>query len=342
MPRWRWNEVPRGVYTKIAADEVAICAGFRLECLKATTHVPSGRDRSSPAASRGLPEEVGVFRELTSQNAMKRVHLFEFHDLEWFPHAWRNMLTDVLSFFALLFNPFGPLVPKLKQILERLNCRNIVDLCSGASGPLLEIQRQLENKENYPVRITLTDKFPNLEAFERAVAASQGKLAYVETSVDATNVPVELEGFRTLFVSFHHFPPETARQILRDAAAKKEGIGIFEYTERSLHWPLPILLTPLFVWLVTPFLKPFTWQRLLWTYLLPVMPLVAALDGLVSCLRTYSPEELRQLTQEIPCDHYAWEIGKIRRLGTWKITCLLGYPTEPRVEASKSRAQTKY
>ncbi len=31
---------------------------------------------------------------------MNRAHLFEFHDLEWFPATWRDLLTDFLSFFA--------------------------------------------------------------------------------------------------------------------------------------------------------------------------------------------------------------------------------------------------
>ncbi len=50
--------------------------------------------------------------------------------------------------------------------------------------------------------------------------------------VDATAVPAELGGFRTLLGAFHHFPPDVARSILADAAQKRRGLAVLEYTER--------------------------------------------------------------------------------------------------------------
>lgn len=257
---------------------------------------------------------------------MRRFHLFEFHDLRWFPHAWREMLTDILSFFTVTFRPFGPVVAKLRDVLEKLNCRRLLDLCSGSSGPILQIQKQLE-EEGYLVRVTLTDRFPNLKAFRRAALLSKGRIDFVATPVDATNVPAHLNGFRTLFVSFHHFKPAIAKQILQDAVSRQKGIGVFEYTERSLSWFVPSLLAPILVWIMTPFLRPFTLSRVFWTYVIPVIPLVVLWDGIVSNLRTYSPEELKRLTSEIVGDHYCWEIGKIPPSGSCRITYLLGYPT---------------
>jgi len=258
---------------------------------------------------------------------MRRLQLFEFHDLSWFPDQWRGMLTDLLSFFTLTFKPFDPVIPKLKDVLEELNCRTIVDLCSGSSGPWLHIQRKLEDDQAYPVRIILTDRFPNMAAFRRAALLSKGKLSFVEKPVDATNVPTYLTGFRTLFVAFHHFQPKLARQILMDAVSKNEGIGVFEYTERSLDWLLPSLLAPFLVWAMTPFVRPITLSRLFWTYVIPIIPLVLFWDGIVSNLRTYSPSELKELTLGVQRDGYRWEIGKIPT-GSCKITYLYGYPTK--------------
>lgn len=256
---------------------------------------------------------------------MGRVHLFEFGDQEWLPHAWRALLTAHLDFFARTFNPYGAVVRRLKEILERLDSREMVDLCSGGGGPALEIQRQLE-AANYSVTLTLTDKFPNVEAYRRAGASANGRIRGVERSVDAMDVPGELSGFRTLFTSFHHFPPRAAARILRDAAAKRVGIGIFEYTERSWVWLIAAPFIPVYMWLVTLFLRPFRWSRLFWTYLVPIFPLMAGWDGVVSCLRTYSPRELKQLTEEIRAENYAWEIGRVRSFGACYITYLLGYP----------------
>lgn len=256
---------------------------------------------------------------------MNRLQLFEFGDQDWIPDAWRGLLTAHLDFFAQTLEPYRPIAPRLKEILEQLGCRELVDLCSGGGGPALEMQKQLEVK-NYPVALTLTDKFPNAEAYRRASAASEGGVRGIESSVDAMDVPAELTGFRTLFTSFHHFPPEAAVRILRDAVAKRVGIGVFEYTERSWAWLVSAPLIPLYMWLMTPFLRPFRWSRLLWTYLIPIFPLMACWDGVVSCLRTYSPEQLRELTAEIRTEGYTWEIGRVRSFGACRITYLFGYP----------------
>ena len=138
---------------------------------------------------------------------MRRIQLFEFHDLGWYPQSWRNCITDLMQFFATRFDVFAPLVPRLKRILEGLDCHTIIDLGSGSAGPLPLIQRQLETQENYTVTVTLTDKFPNLAAYRHAVAQSPGKVSAVGSSVDAMDVPMNLTGFRTMFTAFHHFPP---------------------------------------------------------------------------------------------------------------------------------------
>jgi hypothetical protein len=231
-----------------------------------------------------------------------------------------------LQFYNVKFNPYGPVVPKLKQVLSKLDCRKILDLGSGGSGPALLIQDQLQNQHGYPVEITLTDMFPDLEAFRRASRQSGGKIQYVETPVDALQVPAALSGFRTFFAAFHHFPPDAARQILADTVHRGEGIGIFEFTDRSLTLYLVALVSPFFFWLMTPLIRPFSWKRLFWTYLVPVVPLLSVWEAMASNLRTYSPAELQELVHGLDAVHYTWEIGKVRSLGGYQITYLLGYP----------------
>lgn len=267
-------------------------------------------------------------------SSMHRLHLFEFCDLAWFPAPWRAYTTDHNLFFAAQFNVFRPIVPQLKRVLKHLDCCNLIDLGSGSSGPLPLVQRQLEADENYPVTITLTDKFPNIQALRGVAAASQGKVQCVEAPVDALDVPSELVGFRTMFVTFHHFPPDAARRILADAVRKRQGIGVFEYTEPSLVWFIAVLLLPLYAWLTVPFMRPMSWERLLWTYVLPLPILFAMWDGMVSCLRTYSPAGLRQLTHSIESQDYSWGIGKVRSFGAYRITYLFGYPTKPELNAA--------
>jgi len=87
-----------------------------------------------------------------------------------------------------------------------------------------------------------------------------------------------------------------------------------------------MLLAPVMVLLLTPLVRPFRWDRLLWTYLIPVMPLVALWDGQVSNVRTYSLPELRDLTKTIESDGYIWEVGQVGYFPRLRATYLFGYP----------------
>ena len=74
-----------------------------------------------------------------------------------------------------------------------------------------------------------------------------------------------------------------------------------------------------------PFIPHFSWKRLLWTYLIPVIPLISIWDAQVSNLRAYSPDELRELTSRIDVRGYKWDIGQVSGDGLQNITYLLGY-----------------
>jgi hypothetical protein len=154
---------------------------------------------------------------------------------------------------------------------------------------------------------------------------SAGRISYEEAPVDARQVPARLGGFRTLFSGYHHFTPASAVRILRDASASRQGIGIFELTERRAPAMLGMLLVPLIIALVTPAIRPFRWSRLLWTYLPPAIPLVGLFDGIVSCLRTYTPEELKAMTKSMT--EYTWEIDQVPVRGlSAPITYTIGTP----------------
>jgi hypothetical protein len=135
---------------------------------------------------------------------------------------------------------------------------------------------------------------------------------FVSISVDATNIPKDLHGFRTIFSSFHHFTLAEAREILQDAVRKGEGIGIFEGAGQHALTFLMLFLMPFGPILLTPFIRPFRWSRLLWTYVMPVIPFLLWFDGLMSCLHSYSVRELEGLVATLPQNDYEWKIGEER------------------------------
>ena len=149
-------------------------------------------------------------------------------------------------------------------------------------------------------------------------------------SVDALDVPGDLSGFRALFSSFHHFDEDSARAILSDAVAKRQGIGVFEFTDRRLLFSLLYYGIPLQIWLLrnTPSFRPYRRHRIFWTYVIPVVPLAFCWDGIVSCLRSYSQSELRGLIDEFKDVGYSWDIGCVESTRPFRVTYLTGCPVE--------------
>ncbi len=259
---------------------------------------------------------------------MKRLHLIEIHDQAWCPRMVRDGETDYLQFVIATTKLYAAMVPILAAALQRTGTQQVVDLCSGAAGPWLWLQPVFAER-GVSVSVCLTDKYPNMEAFRQLNGLTHPSIVYQPQSVDATRVPEELKGFRTIFSAFHHFRPEQACSVLADAIHKRQGIAVFEGTQRSLLALLLMLLVPLMVLLMTPFIRPFRWSRLLWTYLIPLIPLVGMFDGLVSCLRTYNVEELRDLVSRLDANDYDWDIGTVKgTAGPIPITYLIGVPNE--------------
>ncbi len=255
---------------------------------------------------------------------MRRVHLIEFHDQPWFPSSLRDYVTDALQFGFNLFRVYAPIAPRLQRLLDSTGGRSIVDMCSGGGGPWLDLSRTLHG-DALGLQIWLTDKYPNLGALRNVTAASENYVTFYSGSVDATRVPSALKGLRTMFTSFHHFPPEKARAVLQNAVDAGESIGIFETSRRALSTIGLVFAFVLALFVCTPWIRPFRWSRLLWTYLLPIIPLVLLFDGIVSCLRTYCPQELREMVAKLSATQYLWEIGE-HSTGKAAITYLIGYP----------------
>lgn len=233
---------------------------------------------------------------------MRRVQLIEIQDQTWFPRFLRDHVTDALQRILNLVNPYRPVVHRLRKALENSGTHRVLDLCSGAGGPWPLLYPILKRDGLLSLDICLTDKYPNAGVFEHAGISYQSE-------IDARQIPAELKGFRTFFTSFHHFGPAEARAILQDAVEKQTGIGIFEVPGRHAFTILLVFLVPAADFLLAAFMRPFRWSRLLWTYLIPVIPIVLWFDGIVSCLRTYSPQELRELTEGLSASGYKWDIG---------------------------------
>ncbi|WP_114783034.1 class I SAM-dependent methyltransferase [Botryobacter ruber] len=256
-----------------------------------------------------------------------RLQLFELEDQPWFPHIIRQGMLDFLRFMISKLRAYDAALPLLQELLEQTGQHHITDLCSGAGGGIEVIREDLSRRMQAPVQVTLTDLYPNLDAWQYLQKHSGGQIRYLAEPVNATAVPENITGVRTIFSSFHHFSPKQAQAILQDAANKRAAIGVFEGAGKS--WLEMLALWLFFPWvilLVTPFIRPFRLSRLFFTYLVPVIPLGILWDGTVSLLRIYTPEMLQQMAAKVHAPAYTWRTGKVSsRLGK-NVIYLIGYP----------------
>ncbi|MFI5315092.1 MAG: class I SAM-dependent methyltransferase [Myxococcota bacterium] len=256
---------------------------------------------------------------------MSRRHLVELEDLPWIPRAIRDGATTYLAWIVARSGQAGPLIPALERLLRRTGEREILDLCSGGAGPMPEVVARLRAR-GIAVHATLSDFHPNLAALAAASARSGGALSYSAQSVDATRVPAELAGLRTIWNAFHHFRPAEARAILADAAGARRPIAVFELVSREPLQLLGLLAAPIVAALTVPFWRPFRVSSLFFSWLVPLIPFVILWDGVVSWLRVYSEPELRELVAPLS-GAFEWEISRIR-LGRLPVhaSVLLGAP----------------
>ena len=261
---------------------------------------------------------------------MRRHQLAEMHDHPRCPGFLRDLMTDALESLWAHTCAYDAIVPRLSAAMERAGSHQVLDLCSGGGGPWMNLAEKLECARGSPVKVRLTDRCPNRDAFERSRVLSQ-RLDFWLASVEAAHVPSELSGFRTMFSTFHHFAPAEARRVLSNAVESGCGIAIFEAARRSPKTVLTLFAVPLLIMALAPAVWPFRWARLFWTLVVPLVPFLVWYDGLVSCLKTYSHEELKAMTREIDAAGYDWQVGE-ERSGWLPITYLIGYPaTEARI-----------
>lgn len=259
---------------------------------------------------------------------MERRPWFELHDHPRYPRFLRDMVTDGLEHTWNVLDSYRSIQPRLQKAILQSGATQVLDLCSGGGGPWLSLAPGLQDRAGHALPIVLTDRFPNIPAFRHAEQISGGRIRYSEQPIDAQNVPESLSGFRTIFSSFHHFSPQQAQAMLADAFRRRQGIGVFELARPR---PLTIALCfamPAANWLLTPTMRPLGWRRLLFTYLVPAIPFTLWFDGVLSCLRSYSPADLRELVQPFQADDYRWEIGEAGS-GKAKVTFLIGSPAKP-------------
>ena len=243
---------------------------------------------------------------------MRRIHLFEIEDYAWFPASLRDCLTRMLLVVHRLLKTTEHLTPLVQRALRESGSRKVIDLCSGSGGPMIDVVTQLRQQPQWAdLELELTDLYPSKPGSDQHPRF----VTFRADPVDAAKLPPDARGLRTMVCSFHHMRPETARRILEDAQRSRQPILIYEISDNTFPPPalfwivLPINF--LFALLVSIQVRPVTWRQVVFTWLIPILPICFAWDGAVSNVRTYGSSDFQQLLAGIPDSPYRWDFGKI-------------------------------
>ncbi len=256
---------------------------------------------------------------------MKRRHLPELEDESWFPTFLRDYGTDYLQFLVNATGFYKDLVPTMQRGLAKAKQKVVVDIAAGGGGGWKKLGPDLKAAEP-DVKVILTDFFPNLPAFKALAAKDPNLYTFRTESVNALDVPKDLQGLRTQFLSFHHFRPEDATKILQNAVDCQSPILIVEATERNVGNVIKMISTLLISPFLIPFSGPLKFGRLFFTYIIPILPLFIAWDGVASVFRSYHPAEVEAMAKGLKnADSFTWEIGWQGK-GAAKILVALGLP----------------
>ncbi len=205
-------------------------------------------------------------------------------------------MTDYLQFIFNKFDMYEPVVHELNKVIQERNNHAIVDLCSGSGGPVKAIRRNFIRYYKKEIPIILTDKFIP----ERIINYLPMGITFYKDPVDARAIPENLKGLRTMFSSLHHFSYEEIKFIIRNILKSGEAFAFFDSGNKNLAMILAIIVFhPLFMIVFTPFIKPFSFSRIFFTYVIPLVMFFTIWDGIISILNLHSKKKFTNMISQL-------------------------------------------
>ncbi len=266
---------------------------------------------------------------------MKRKELFEFEDFSWFPTHIRVGMTNLILLLHRMIGTTHVLSNLIIDLRNNHDFDTIVDLGSGSGGPMPDVIKDInQNKSKDEFKLILTDLHPNPELVEKINTDNDTSVSYYKNPVNAVNLSEAPNGLKTMIASFHHMKPSIAKKILLSASQSNEPILIYEIAKNNIPFLVWLLLLPISLSILivmslvmTPFCKNLTLTQLIFTYLIPIIPLAYAWDGQASLMRTYTFEDLQILLEDVNSSNYKWEINDaLKENGKKAGYYLKGYP----------------
>src|SRR5688500_4958757 len=208
----------------------------------------------------------------------------ELEDYNWFPSFLRNFQTEFIGFAVLKLKVYDVFIRHLRTL--PLPEQPMFGLCSGSGEPAITIFR----KSNCFTHLYLSDKYPN------PTDTGDPKISYLSQNIDVLEMEFQPDTCYTMFNAFHHFKDEDKLNIVEKIHKSGSKAFFIEILEPHIDIFLKVLISTTVGHLViAPFIKPFSWKRLFFTYIIPLNILTITFDWVVSVFKSRSKNQYDSL-----------------------------------------------
>ncbi len=240
----------------------------------------------------------------------------ELEDHGWFPNLFRRHQAEYIGSIVNWFKLYRPLVANFQKMVVENKIIIIQDLCSGSGIPAIDMHRQLKGKH----QTILSDKFP-VRSFTNI-----NEISYLPEEVDVLLLEPQPSVCYTMYNGFHHFTVTEQQLLIKKMAMMRNPFLIAEILTPGIFTMVKIIFAATLLQLfATPFIKPFSFMRLLFTYIIPVNLFTVLYDGIISVTRSKTVKQYTGLLESLSTTEFKISI---HQYSNWKgkVVCIKGMP----------------
>lgn len=227
---------------------------------------------------------------------MKRKQVFQFTIQKWYPAFLRRDMYEFMTWFVGKVNAAKPFLPVLEEGLQHAPAKRMINLEMYLGVGFDTVRKDIAAEVNV-------------------------------VDMPLTNFNTSQPGVYTFVNSFHHLKPDAARHYMREISKSGNAVVVVEGNNDSLWQVVGMtVFVPLTIIFSAPFVKPFRITRLIFTYLIPVQPIITMVDGFLALFKLYNPKDMDELVSTIDTQNYTWKTAKAPNGRGGKIMYLVGYP----------------
>jgi hypothetical protein len=209
----------------------------------------------------------------------------ELEDFDWFPSILRKYQMEFIGFMVYQLGFYKSVAQMISNDIKKYKVMRIHDLCSGSGLPAIYIKKEIQDIN---VETILSDKYP------QQIAVTDG-VTYLDQSLDFFNMEMDSDTYYTMYNAYHHFEPDDQQKIVQKALDNHTNLLIVEIIQPTLlNFVSVTVASTIGVWFFCPWIRPFDWRRIVFTYIIPVNVLTVLIDGIITILKSKTVRQYRQ------------------------------------------------